>query len=53
MMSEIGKKRNIKIFSAVIAAIFVFSVAGLAIMQTGNPVNAAPSSNIGVVDLHG
>ena len=30
MMSEIGKKRNIKIFSAVIAAIFVFSVAGLA-----------------------
>ena len=50
MMSEIGKKRNIKIFSAVIAAIFVFSVAGLAIMQTGNPVNAAPSSNIGVVD---
>ncbi len=50
MMSEMGKKRNIKIFSAVIAAIFVFSVAGLAIMQTGNPVNAAPSSNIGVVD---
>ena len=50
MMSEMGKKRNIKIFSAVIAAIFVFSIAGLAIMQTGNPVNAAPSSNIGVVD---
>ena len=50
MMSEMGKKRNIKIFSADIAAIFVFSVAGLAIMQTGNPVNAAPSSNIGVVD---
>ena len=50
MMSEMGKKRNIKICSAVIAAIFVFSIAGLAIMQTGNPVNAAPSSNIGVVD---
>lgn len=51
MMSEMGKKRNIKIFSAVIAAIFVFSIAGLAIMQTGNPVNAAPSSSIGVVDM--
>ncbi len=49
MMSEMGKKRNIKIFSAVIAAIFVFSVAGLAIMQTGNR-QCAPSSNIGVVD---
>lgn len=50
MMSEMGKKKNVKIFSAVIALVFVLSVAGIAIMQTGNPVNAAPSSNIGVVD---
>lgn len=50
MMSEMGKKKNVKIFSAVIALIFVLSVAGIAIMQTGNPVNAAPTSNIGVVD---
>ena len=51
MMSEMGKKKNVKIFSAVIAAIFVLSVAGVAVMQMGNPVNAAPSSNIGVVDM--
>lgn len=51
MMSEMGKKRNVKIFSGVIALVFVLSIAGLAIMQTGNPANAAPSSNIGVVDM--
>lgn len=50
MMSEMGKKKNVKIFSAAVALIFVLSVAGISIMQTGNPVNAAPSSNIGVVD---
>ena len=42
MMSEMGKKRNIKIFSAVIAAIFVFSITDLNIMQTSNTVNEAP-----------
>lgn len=51
MMAEMGKKRNIKIFSGVIALVFVLSIAGLAVMQMGNPVNAAPSSNIGVVDM--
>ncbi len=51
MMSEMGKKRNVKIFSGVIALVFVLSIAGLAVMQTGNPANAAPSSNIGVVDM--
>ncbi len=51
MMSEMGKKRNVKIFSGVIALVFVLSIAGLAVMQMGNPVNAAPSSNIGVVDM--
>lgn len=50
MMTEMGKKKNIKIFSAAVALIFVLSVAAMAVMQTGNPVNAAPSSNIGVVD---
>lgn len=39
MMSEMGKKKNVKIFSAVIAAIFVLSVAGIAVMQMGNPVS--------------
>lgn len=51
MMSEMGKKKNVKIFSAVIAVVFILSVAGIAVMQTGNPVNAAPSSNIGIVDM--
>ena len=50
-MSEMGKKKNVKIFSAAVAVIFVLSVAGIALMQVGNPVNAAPSSSIGVVDM--
>lgn len=51
MMSELGNKKNVKVFSAAIAVIFVLSIAGLAVMQMGNPVDAAPSSNIGVVDM--
>lgn len=51
MMSEMGKKKNIKIFSAAVAAIFIFSIAGIAVSQLGNPVNAAPTSSIGVVDM--
>ena len=44
MMAEMGKKKNVKIFSAAVAVIFVLSVAAMAVMQTGNPVSAAPSS---------
>ncbi|MCI1821053.1 MAG: OmpH family outer membrane protein [Megasphaera sp.] len=51
MMSEMGKKKNVKIFSAAVALIFVLSIAAIAVMQMGNPVNAAPSSNIGIVDM--
>ena len=51
MMSELGNKKNVKVFSAVIALVFVLSIAGLALMQMGNPVEAAPSSNVGVVDM--
>ena len=50
MMAEMGKKKNVKIFSAAVAVSFVLSVAAMAVMQTGNTVSAAPSSNIGVVD---
>ena len=50
MMAEMGKKKNVKIFSAAVALVFVFSVAAMAVMQTGNPASAAPSSHIGVVD---
>ena len=50
MMSEMGKKRNIKIFR-LLSQLSSSSVSpAWLIMQTGNPVNAAPSSNIGVVD---
>ncbi|WP_444310176.1 hypothetical protein [Megasphaera sp.] len=42
MMSEIGKKRNIKIFSAVIAARVVFTVDGLPNSTTDIPVIASP-----------
>ncbi|MBF1327736.1 MAG: OmpH family outer membrane protein, partial [Megasphaera micronuciformis] len=41
MMAEMGKKKNVKIFSAAVAVIFVLSVAAMAVMQTGNPVSAA------------
>ena len=51
MMSEMGKKKNVKIFSVAVAAIFILSIAAIAIMQMGNPVSAAPSSSIGVVDV--
>ncbi len=37
-------KKNVKIFSAAVAVIFVLSVAAMAVMQTGNPVSAAPST---------
>lgn len=46
-----SSKKNVKIFSAAVAVIFILSVAGIAVMQMGNPVNAAPSSTIGVVDM--
>lgn len=51
MMRMLGNKKNVKITSLVIAVLFVLSVAGIAMMQMGNPANAAPSTTIGVVDM--
>lgn len=51
MMRAMGNKANVKIISVVIAFIFILGVAGLAYMQMSSPSMAAPSTNIGVVDM--
>lgn len=51
MMRTLGNKKNVKIISLGVAVIFILGVAGIAMMQMGNPVNAAPQSSIGVVDM--
>lgn len=50
MMTELGNKKNVKIFSFAIAGVFIISIAGMALMSMGDVANAAPTSNIGVVD---
>lgn len=50
MMSSLGSKRNIKIFSLGLAGVFILSIGGMALMSMGDVANAAPNSDIGVVD---
>ena len=50
MMSSLGSKRNIKIFSLALAGVFILSIGGMALMSMGDVANAAPNSDIGVVD---
>lgn len=50
MMSSLGSKRNIKIFSLALAGVFIVSIGGMALMSMGDVANAAPTSDIGVVD---
>lgn len=50
MMTFLGNKKNVKIFSFAIAGIFILSVAGMAAVSMGDTANAAPTSDIGVVD---
>lgn len=50
MMTALGNKKNVKIFSFALAGVFIISIAGMALMSMGDTANAAPSSNIGVVD---
>lgn len=50
MMTSLGNKKNVKIFSFALAGVFIVSIAGMALMSMGDTANAAPSSNIGVVD---
>ncbi len=44
------EKKQVKIFSVVIALIFIGSVVAIALTQTGNIASAASSSNVGVVE---
>ena len=50
MMTQLGNKKNVKIISLAVAGVFVVSIAGYALMSMGDVANAAPASNIGVVD---
>lgn len=50
MMTALGNKKNVKIFSFALAGIFIASVAGMAVVSMGDVANAAPTSDIGVVD---
>lgn len=50
MMTSLGNKKNVKIFSFALAGVFIVSIAGMAIMSMGDTASAAPTSNIGVVD---
>ena len=44
MMREMGNKKNVKIFSLVIAGVFIASIGGYALMSMGDVANAALSS---------
>ncbi len=50
MMRALNNKKNVRIFSIVLAAVFVFGVAGIAYMQMSSPSMASSTSSIGVVD---
>ena len=44
------EKKQVKIFSIVIALIFIGSVVAIALTQTGNIASAASSSSVGIID---
>ena len=50
MMTALGNKKNVKIFSFALAGVFIASVGIMAIVSMGDTANAAPTSDIGVVD---
>ena len=50
MMSSLGSKKNVKIFSLALAGVFIASIAGMALVSMGDVANASPTSDIGVVD---
>lgn len=50
MMSSLGSKKNVKIFSLALAGVFIASIAGMALVSMGDVANASPASDIGVVD---
>lgn len=50
MMTTLGNKKNVKIFSFALAGVFIASVAAMTVVSMGDTANAAPTSDIGVVD---
>lgn len=50
MMTFLGNKKNVKIFSFAIAGVFIVSIGAMAVLSMGDTASAAPKSNIGVVD---
>jgi len=49
-MRLINNKKNVKITSFIVAAVFVLGIGGLAYTQMATPAMASASSNIGVID---
>lgn len=50
MMTTLGNKKNVKIFSFALAGVFIASVGAMAVLSMGDTANAAPSTDIGIVD---
>ncbi len=50
MMTALGNKKNVKIFSFALAGVFIASVGAMAVVSMGDTASAAPTSDIGVVD---
>ena len=40
MMSSLGSKKNVKIFSLALAGVFIASIAGMALVSMGDVANA-------------
>ena len=43
MMTTLGNKKNVKIFSFALAGVFIASVAAMAVVSMGDTANAAPT----------
>lgn len=50
MMTTLGNKKNVKIFSFALAGVFIASVGAMAVLSMGDTANAAPTTDIGIVD---
>ena len=50
MMRMMNNKANVKIFSIVIAAIFIIGIGALAYTQMAAPTGSSGNSTIGVID---
>lgn len=49
-MRAINNKKNVKIFSLIIAVIFILGIGGLAYTQMSTPGASSGGSNVGVID---